>query len=186
MPRGSRWVGVPKEEVHEAMRRMREKSQVVRKEKAVGREDNFAKFMAMNPFATIQEMKQALGTKSALSVYHRLRQKPFREKVLAYKQEYINPNISETLTQRFTNLTIMAIERMEARVNDPKCKDQTLVEIFRISSQQLMQKGGNVNINTGKGSLVSILSGLQSSSQEALEDKSAPQEKLVEGGETLD
>lgn len=142
--------------------------------------ERIAHFVALNPFASVPEICREGGLSAnglnKVKINNLLSQPMMREKIAAYKQEYVNPIVTADIGERYRTLAIQAVEKAQARLYDKDCKDNTLVEILRVCSQYLAPKNAAVQINAASGSLVGILSDMQSSAQEALQK----QEKVIE------
>ncbi len=143
--------------------------------------DKLAQYIAMNPFSGIAEACRAVGVPYNATYRQQIRncmaQPAMKEKILAYKQEFINPEVMADISERYRTLAIQAVEKAQIRLMSKDCKDNTLIEVLRVCGQYLAPKNAAVQINAGQGSLVGILSDLQSSAQESL---SKLPEKLIE------
>ena len=152
-----------------------QKAQLAVKRKTEIKMENVIQFIALNPFATINEACRAAGLSLSAAnktrINNILAQPATQDKINAYKSEYVSPMVSQDIGERYRTLAIQAVNKAQERLYSKDCKDNTLVEILRVCSQYLAPKNAAVNINAGAGSLVGILSDLQSSAQEALTHK---------------
>ena len=134
--------------------------------------DKVIQFIALNPFASLNEACREAGLtinpENKARIHNLMAQPATQDKINAYKSEYVSPMVSQDIGERYRTLAIQAVNKAQERLFSKDCKDNTLVEILRVCSQYLAPKNAAVNINAGAGSLVGILSDLQSSAQEAL------------------
>jgi hypothetical protein len=144
--------------------------------------EKLAQYVAMNPFAGVAESCKAVGVPYNNTYRQQIRnimaQPAMRDKVMNYKQEFINPEIMADINERYRTLALQAVEKAQIRLMAKDCKDQTLIEVLRVCGQYLAPKNAAVQINAGQGSLIGILSELPSSAQEAL-----AQQALIEAPE---
>lgn len=146
------------------------------------RAEKLAQFVALNPFSNMKEICEGIGIPSTgfskQMIRNALAQPLMIDKIKAYKEEFISPTVSADIGERYRTLALQAVEKAQERLDSKTCKDNTLVEILRVCSQYLAPKNAQVQINAGAGSLVGILSDLQSSAQESL-SKLNNTEKLI-------
>ena len=156
----------------EKLAEFREKAYAKTREKKQLKIDKLAQYIAMNPFCAIGEACKAVGVPYNAAYRQQIRnimaQPAMKEKILAYKQEFINPEVMADISERYRTLAIQAVEKAQLRLMAKDCKDNTLIEVLRVCGQYLAPKNAAVQINAGQGSLVGILSDLQSSAQESL------------------
>jgi len=156
----------------EKLAEFREKAYAKTREKKQLKFDKLAQYVAMNPFCGIAEACRAVGVPYNAAYRQQIRnclaQPAMKDKILAYKQEFINPEVMADISERYRTLAIQAVEKAQIRLMSKDCKDNTLIEVLRVCGQYLAPKNAAVQINAGQGSLVGILSDLQSSAQESL------------------
>ena len=163
--------GKTKEELHAHMISMMQKSLVKRKLRKEMKIDQLAQFVAQNPFSTMKEKCETYGISwtNRRTIYWIMRDPIFQEQVKKQAESMIDPMVARTIGEKYEQLAIMAVDKMEQRVLDKNCKDNTLVEVLRVCSQFLTPKNPAVMVNAGSGSWINMMAGLPSSSQEVLE-----------------